>query len=522
MIVLHPRIYTRAAHGVLTDALLVRDGRVVATGDDARAAQTPADRVLTPEGACVFPALADAHIHLWGLGMRPDTLDLGAARSPDDVYAAVRDEAARRPEGWIIGFGWDENLWEGGGRLEAAALEEAVPGRLVSLKRVDHHALFASPAALVAAGIFPASPGAPHEGGASGHVARDADGQPTGLLVDDAMRPVRDAIPPVTEADDERLLFDHAARLRGLGIASAHMAYASVASVGMLDRLIAEGRLPMRISVMIDAHDPHLDALLEAGPRLDPDARCSVASIKFFADGAMGSRGALMLEDYVGGGRGLAVVGAEELAARVPELAAAGWQVATHAIGDAAARAVLDAYSLCAPTDRAATRPRVEHAQIMTSEDVARLGALGILASIQPIHMRSDAPWAAQALHPHQLERLFSFADLGAVAALSGGSDYPIDDPNPWRGIHAAVTRLGADGRVFRADQALTRAQALHAYTLGAAHAARWEDRLGALEPGFEADLIALSHDPLECPDDDLPAIEVLGSWFAFDPPELA
>jgi predicted amidohydrolase YtcJ len=276
------------------------------------------------------------------------------------------------------------------------------------------------------------------------------------------------------------------------------MAWTQRNGLRMARALHARGELPIRTFCMIDANDPELADILEGGPLHDPHAWLSASCIKYFADGAMGSRGALMLEPYLDGTRGLAVTSAARLSEEIPRLAAKGWHIATHAIGDGAARHVIDAYAL-ARAEAPDVLLRLEHAQTMHPDDIARLHDHRVIASVQPIHMYSDSPWAAEVVQAHQLERLYNWRDLSSFTTLCAGSDYPIDDPNPWHGISTFVSRRNAAGSVWRPEQALSRIQALCAYTSGAAKAAGWSRQLGQLYTGFAAELIALPHDPFHC-----------------------
>ena len=518
-LLIHPRIYLDAS-GASTDALLVRDGRVAACGEQARAMHDPRrEPKLTPPGVCLFPALADAHIHLWGLGQRVGLLSLQKTRSPQEILdklsAHPRDASS---SGWIEGHGWDQHAWPEGANLTRAMLDQVCPDHPVCLYRVDHHAAIVNSAALHAAGVTSAS--SDPKGGRFG---RGLDGELDGLLVDDAIAMVTRHIPDETDEELTRIYTDNAMMLREVGITSAHMAWTSVRAARHARALDARDALPIRTMCMVDCRDPELASLLEEGPWRGDRARLSVACIKFFADGAMGSRGALMESPYLDGTRGFAVTSAEELAARIPSLMADGWQVAVHAIGDLGGKHVLDAYELAGEQARRLTRPRLEHAQIVREEDFDRYQDLGVIASMQPIHYYSDAPWAAKVIDEDQLSRLYCWRSLDERTTLAAGSDFPIDDPNPWRGIATFMRRLHAGdkpdvprGKVHP-EQAISRQAALAAYTQGAAYAAHWEDRLGKLEVGFEADVIALDRDPFEVDAEQMWGMQVLHTFAGFD-----
>ncbi len=404
------------------------------------------------------------------------------------------------------------------GKGVGAMLDQVCPDHPVCLYRVDHHAAIVNSAALHAAGVTSAS--SDPKGGRFG---RGLDGELDGLLVDDAIAMVTRHIPDETDEELTRIYTDNAMMLREVGITSAHMAWTSVRAARHARALDARDALPIRTMCMVDCRDPELASLLEEGPWRGDRARLSVACIKFFADGAMGSRGALMESPYLDGTRGFAVTSAEELAARIPSLMADGWQVAVHAIGDLGGKHVLDAYELAGEQARRLTRPRLEHAQIVREEDFDRYQDLGVIASMQPIHYYSDAPWAAKVIDEDQLSRLYCWRSLDERTTLAAGSDFPIDDPNPWRGIATFMRRLHAGdkpdvprGKVHP-EQAISRQAALAAYTQGAAYAAHWEDRLGKLEVGFEADVIALDRDPFEVDAEQMWGMQVLHTFAGFD-----
>jgi predicted amidohydrolase YtcJ len=508
MLIEHSRIYLDAT-GRTTDALLVREGRVVATGARARSLRTDGEQVVEPPGACLFPALADAHCHLWGVGLRAGSVDLSDTASVAEVYERLgAHDPSRSPSGWVLGYGWDEHDWPAGQQLHLAELDRLFPDTPVCVHRVDRHAVAVNCAALRRAGLDNAY--APPAGGKA---VRDAAGELTGVLVDAAMAPVLEAVPPATQAEDRRIFERTAAQYLSYGITSAHMALCEVARVDMLREMAAVQALPVRVYTIVDGQDPDLDRVLAEGPHHDADAWLSVAAIKLFADGALGSKGALLLEPYDDGSRGLAMIEAGELRRRVAAHADSGWQVAVHAIGDAGARRVIEAFAGVPEETRDELRLRLEHAQMLTDADCRRLGELSAIASIQPIHLRSDGAWAHTILSEAQLDRLYPWPALAAHCPLAAGSDFPIEDPNPWHGIATALTRRTEAGEAFFGDKALGREQILAAYTTGAAYAAHWEGVLGRLDDGYVADVIALGCDPFDATPEALWEMEVLGAW---------
>lgn len=488
--------------------MLVRDGNVVAVGDAAEAAVHSDERVVEPDGAVILPALCDAHIHLWGLGLRPGSISLAAATTTGAVIDALRDaDPGVAEHGWVLGRDWDQHRWEDADALDIDALDALFPSHPMVLRRIDGHALWVNSVALDRAGITSG-----WNPGPNGHVGRRPDGRPSGLLVDDAMNPVLDVIPEPTADEDEAVFLQSCRMLQAFGCSAAHIAWMPLDRMPMLLRMREEGTLPLRLHLLLDGRDPDLEGWIERGPQFDD--WLNIAGVKFFADGALGSRGAHLLDPYPDGTRGLVLETREHLRQRCPDLARRGWQVAIHAIGDAGARDVLDAYAAIDPADRRATRPRIEHCQMLTDEDVQRFAELGITASIQAIHMYSDAAWATEELTEQQLDRLFRWAELHAAApCIAGGSDYPIEDPNPWHGISTAVSRRDRLGRTFRGEQRLALHTALASYTEGAAWSSFREDRCGRLEPGYVADFIVLEASPYECTATELWEMNVRQTW---------
>jgi hypothetical protein len=508
MLFKHKKIYLDAA-GRKTNALLVRDGRIAAVGEQAEELCEADERVVEPEGECLFPALADAHCHLWGVGLRAGTVDLSGTTSAREAYERLRAyDPADAPTDWVLGYGWDEHAWPDGDRLDRRELDAIFGDVPCSFHRVDRHAIAVNSEALRRAGV--GEDYAPSEGG---RAVRDDDGRLTGVLVDHAMRPVLDAIPEPSEEEDRQVFLESAREFLRHGITSTHMAFTGVDRLDMLRNMAGAGELPLRVYTIVDGTDARLSEVIDVGPIHDSDGWLSIAAIKFFADGALGSEGAHLLEPYKSGGHGLVMTERTELTREVAALMEDGWQVAVHAIGDAAGRDVIEAFAAVPERIRHRVRPRLEHAQMLTKRDCERMGDLSAVASIQPIHLRSDGAWAHEVLSQTQLDRLYPWPELAVHATLAGGSDYPIEDPNPWHGIATALTRKTTSGEAFFAEKALTREQILEAYTAGAAYAAHWERVLGRLDEGFAADVIALDRDPFEVTAEEMWEMGVLGVW---------
>lgn len=497
MLIRHPDIYVDAS-GRTTDALLVRSGRVRATGDDARHGADSDDEIRRPDAACLFPALGDAHVHLWGLGLRAGTVDLDGLGAAEARQALA--EAGPGPEGWVFGANLDEHEFGPDQRLTRDDLDGLYPDTPVCIHRVDRHAVWINTEAIERTDFERR-----YRRGDGGRVERDEDGRPTGRLVDEAVDVLFDAVPGPGIEEDRRATLESASRLRDCGVGFCTVAYCPTSHLPMLHGLVDAGEMPLALDVLVEGTDEHFDDWLREGPTHRDGLR--IAGVKFFADGALGSKGARLLQPYRDGGQGLRIHPQGYLQRRIPALMDRGLQVAVHAIGDAAVREVLDAFEKVPASSRDALRPRLEHAQMVAPEDIDRFEKLGVIASIQPIHLRSDVPWAPEHLGDEQLERLFPWRGL-AGAPMAAGSDYPIDDPNPWHGIATALTRRGADGQPFRPDEALTRTEILEAYTRGAARASHREDDFGSLEPGRRAAVVALDTDPFEADPDEIWATE--------------
>jgi predicted amidohydrolase YtcJ len=391
-----------------------------------------------------------------------------------------------------------------------AARAAAAPGRPALLLRVDGHAGWANAAALAAAGIGAGSPDPP-----GGRVARDARGAPSGLVVDAALERVLAAVPAAPPGEVDRALRLGLEAARRAGLTAVHDAGADPDLLAAYRRLAAAAALPLRVYAMLDGQCPlaELDARIGArGPA--EQGRLTVRAVKLFADGALGSRGAALLEPYADdpSTAGLVLLAAGELRERLARIAAAGLQPAVHAIGDRACREVLAAYAGM-PALRA-LRPRVEHLQLLAREDLPLLARSGAVASMQPVHATSDAPWIARRLGEGRLAGAYAWRSvLAAGAPLALGSDFPVEDPDPRAGLFAAEARTpaGADAP-WTPGERLAREEALRGFTAGAAYAAFAEGRRGAVREGLDADLTLLGADLLALPVEELRRVPVVGT----------
>ena len=503
----------------LASAFVVDGGRFVAVGaEDPLAADFPDAERRSLGGATVVPGLIDAHAHLFGLGESLTSADLVGTTSAADVVARLRafEREMDLPEGtWLTGRGWDQNDWDTGGAFPTRAdLDAAFPDRPVWLGRIDGHAGWGNTAALRAAGLDPAAPAPVDPEG--GKVLRDEAGRPTGVFIDAAEALVAEAMPAMTDEDHERALRLGLQAMARAGLTGVHDAGLTLAQIRTLQRAADEGWLTARVYAMIGGDGPALDYFCETGPVLDyGDGRVTVRSLKLYVDGALGSRGAALIEAYSDdpGNHGLLMMEPAAYQRVVDRAMGCGLQVNSHAIGDRGAREVLDAYE-AALSDHPDNpgRHRMEHAQVLTDAEIARFAPLGVIASVQPTHATSDMPWAEQRVG-ERIEGAYAWrrlADSGARLAL--GSDFPVERVDPMLGIYAAVTRQDAAGRPeggWRADQVLTRAETLEGFTVGAAYAAFQEDQLGSIAVGKRADFVVLDRDILSIPPADILEAEV-------------
>jgi predicted amidohydrolase YtcJ len=493
------RIYTVDAAHPTASALAVRNGRILAVGGDIAAYIGPSTRRIDAHGATIIPGLIDSHGHMEALGDSLETLDLRGTKSEQEIANIVRHAArGRKPGGWIRGRAWDQNRWPGKRFPAAASISEAAPDNPVYLTRVDGHAGWVNRKAMEIAGLTASTPDPP-----GGKILRDASGAPSGVLIDRAQGLVAGKIPTATPQQIRDRLAHAARECARLGITTVHDAGASAEVIQQYRALIRDRELPIRVYAMIGGEGALWQECLKHGP--ETGDRLTVRSIKLVADGALGSRGAALKQPYSDdpGNTGLLILQEKDIERIAREALAHGFQVNTHAIGDRANRAVLDAYAaaLGGPNDK---RFRIEHAQVVSLEDVPLFQQYSILASMQATHATSDMPWAEARLGPDRVKGAYAwrrFLSLGVH--VPNGSDFPVENPDPLWGFYAAITRQDHDGNPpggWFADQRMTREEALRSWTLEGAYAAFEENSKGSLAPGKLADFVMLSGDIMRIP----------------------
>lgn len=519
----------RNAHIVTMDvnhpsaqAVAIQGERILWVGNNAEASkQFPSARAIDLRGATILPGIIDAHTHLLNLGQSLLRLNLKGAASPEEVVARVKQKASSAgADEWIQGWGWDEGKWASHYPTNAQ-LSAASPRNPVYLVGLHGFAAWANKRALEIAGITKDTPD-PENGKI---VHDDKTGEPTGILLNHAQELVARKIPPLTLDQAKKALEVGARECLSKGLTSLHEAQVSPLMIEAYRALFRENRMPLRIYVMLDGADESLvDDWLKRGPEIDPSHRFTIRAFKLFADGALGSRGASLLEPYSDAPQTKGVVTTPESA--IYDLTRIGldrgFQICTHAIGDAANRSTLDAYER-AMRDRHDARPlflyrlRIEHAQVLAPADIPRFAKLGIIASMQPVHATSDMPWAEKRIGPERIKGAYawrSVLDTGAHAPFS--SDFPGETLNPFYGIYAAITRQDPDGNPsggWHPEQRVTLTEALHCYTTEAAYAEFADDAKGSIEPGKLADFTIINKDITTIAPHDILSIKVLRTF---------
>lgn len=531
LVLRHATIYTGDSTMPTAQAVAVKGGRIVYVGDDAGAeAYTAGANVIDLAGRFVYPGFVDAHAHFGGIGARELNLNLEGTSTKAAFLARVDSAVQRTPAGeWVTGRGWIETFWDPPVFPTRHDLDRIAPDHPVVLTRADGHASIANSAALRIAGVTGQTAAPP-----GGAINLDADGQPTGMLIDAAQALVRSHVPEATEAQDERAMQLASERSVRLGWTQLQDAHGTWAEVAMMRKLYAEGRIKVRLYKTITGPGKGADSLIAIGPQPPEfDGRFTVRDIKIVMDGALGSRGAALLAPYADdpGQMGLITTDTVAVADMLVRALRAGVQVETHAIGDRANRIVLDMYEAAfravPPAERKVAEPRwrIEHAQIIDPADIPRFKALGVIPSMQPSHAIGDLFFAPSRLGFDRLAGAYAwrtFLDMGLP--VPGGSDAPVERGEPMIEFYAAVARKSLDGRDgpgWHPEQRVTREQALRMFTIYPAFAAFEEQDAGTIATGKRGDFTVLDKDIMTIPEPEIlttrNVMTVIGGEVVFD-----
>jgi predicted amidohydrolase YtcJ len=502
------------------EAIAIQTDRVIWVGSNAEASKLfPGNiRRLDLRGATVLPGIIDAHTHLIELGKSLLRLNLKDVAGEQEAVERVKKQAASAKAGeWILGWGWDEGKWASA-YPNNQALSLVSPNNPVYLTGLHGFAAWANKKALQIAGITKQT-----KDPENGKILRDEKtGEPTGILLNRAQELVEKHIPPMSLEQVKKAIELAAQECVRNGLTSVHEAKVSSIMVQAFRELIREDRLPLRVYVMLDGADPALvKEWLARGPEIDSRHRLTIRAFKLFADGALGSRGAALLEPYSDAPKtkGLITTPAAAVYDLTRSSLQKGFQVCTHAIGDAANRMVLDSYERAlhdVPQSRD-SRLRIEHAQVLAPEDIPRFAKLEVISSMQPTHCTSDKPWAEKRLGPERVKGAYAWRSLletGVHLPLS--SDFPGEILNPFYGMYAAVTRQDPQGNPpggWYPEQRLSLDQALKGYTVEGAYAEFEENVKGSIEPNKLADLTVISDDITKISPKEILSIHVLKTF---------
>ena len=519
LIVTNARIYTADDAAPMAEALAVSGGKLLFVGSaiEAMALKGSATTVIDAGGRTIIPGMTDAHAHLYGLGVELRQVDLTGTKSYDEVISRVAAKAATLPKGTpVLGRGWDQNDWSDTRLPTNAALSAATPDHPVLLTRVDGHAVLANAVAVTKAGVT-----ADTKDPEGGRIMRDARGAATGVFVDNAQR-LMEAAARGGEAINPREVLRSAVReANRWGLTGVHEMGVSPAIVGTYEAAAQTGELTLRAYVLLSGDSATVNWAMARGPRSALfDGRLWVRSIKLYGDGALGSRGAALLDPYADDAQnnGLLVMQPAWIESVSERALKSGWQVATHAIGDRANRLVLDAYAAAlkaVPT--ADHRFRIEHAQIIHHDDIGRFAALGVIPSMQASHQTSDMYWAGNRLGAERLRGAYAWRSLLSTGVIiPNGSDFPVEYVNPLLSFHAAIARQDADdfpAGGWYPEQRMTRDEALRSMTIWPARASFQEQVLGSLTAGKYADFVLLDQDIMRIAPELVLRTHVLQTW---------
>lgn len=512
IIVLNAHVYTVNESFETAEAFAVRNGQFVGVGTQEEILDRfEASRIIDVGGRAVFPGFIDGHCHFYGYGENLFRwADLRGTKSFDELLNRLEAHLSLHPSEWLVGRGWDQNHWEPAIFPDNELLEKRFPNKKILLVRIDGHASLVSKSALQAAGIDAAYRVK------GGDVLLNDRGEPTGVLIDNADLAVKALIPELTTDEKQEALLEAQEKCFAVGLTGVVDAGLPFQTIELIREMQQDGRLKMKINAMISPDEQTLNNYLPAGPTYDD--RLTINTVKMFADGALGSRGALMLEPYsdAEGEKGLMLHDSSFYYTICQKAYDANFQVSIHAIGDAANRFVLDMYGefLKAENDR---RWRVEHAQIVHQDDFVKFKTYSIIPSIQSTHATSDMYWAVNRVGEDRIKGAYAQQKLLAQNGwLVNGTDFPIEGINPLHTFYAAVVRKDLKGFPeggFLMDQALSREEAIKSMTIWAAKASFEDSYKGSIEVGKHADFVILDKDIMQVDEGEIPLTNVISTF---------
>ena len=527
LILYNARIYTVDAAKPVASAVVVRGDRIAFVGSNAEARVFAGKGAISRdlEGRTVLPGFADAHIHVLGVGQALRRVDLVGVNTYEEVVSRVVARSRdTKPGEWILGRGWDQNLFPSREFPTHDALSRALPNNPVVLTRIDGHALLANAKAMALAGVS-----ARTQDPVGGRIVRDVSGNPTGVFVDNAKSLVERAVPSSSREELKKALVAAIENLNSWGLTSAQDPGEGPTVTGIYEELARAGQLNVRSYVMLSDPDVSDSAswantknpFIRRGPQSALyNGHLWIRAIKLYADGAMGSRGAALLAPYSDdpGNVGLLVSTPEHIRGTAEMALRKGFQVNVHAIGDRGNRIVLDAFdSALRKYPRADHRFRIEHAQTLSPTDIPRFAKLGVIPSMQSSHQTSDMGWVERRLGPERIKGAYAWRSLLETGTIiPNGTDAPVERVNPFITFHSAVTRQSPDNQPaggWYPDQRMTREEALRSMTIWPAFAAFQEKEMGSITPGKYADFVVLDQDIMRVPDTDVMKTKVLFTY---------